>query len=66
MNKENKSEVKKGSSKSGNQLVVIRIRGNIHLRKEFKDTLNMLGLYKKNYCVVVPTNPSSASLPIAK
>ena|SRR3989344_8968102 len=37
---------------------VIRIRGSIRVRKRIKDTLNMLRLYNKNYCVVVENKPS--------
>jgi len=34
-------------------IAVIRIRGKIGLRKNIKDTLNMLRLYNKNYCVIL-------------
>lgn len=39
-------------------LLIIRIRGLMHLKKEIKDTLDMLRLYKKNWATVVPTTPS--------
>ena len=35
------------------KIAVIRVRGNINVRKDIKDTLYMLRLYDKNYCVVV-------------
>ena len=43
---------------NGEKIVVIRVRGLIGISKDIKDGLNMLGLYKKNYCVIVPSNPS--------
>lgn len=35
-------------------LAVIRIRGDINLRKEVSSTLKLLGLKKKHNCVVIP------------
>jgi len=40
------------------RIAVVRVRGSVNLRKEVKDTLNLLRLYRKNYCVVVDSNPS--------
>ena len=40
------------------KIAVIRIRGSIKLRKEVKDTLDMLRLYKQNYCVILEATPS--------
>lgn len=37
------------------RIVVIRIRGPVRLKKQINDTLNMLRLYKKNYCTVIPS-----------
>lgn len=37
------------------KIVIVRIRGLVRVKKEINDTLNMLRLYKKNYCVVVPS-----------
>ena len=63
MNKEKKSEVKEESKKElDKQLAVVRIRGNINLRKEIVDTLNMLRLYKRNHCVVIPNNNSYSGM----
>ncbi|MBL7054829.1 uL30 family ribosomal protein [Candidatus Woesearchaeota archaeon] len=45
MNKENKG-----------RLAVIRVRGIIGVKKTINDTMNLLNLYKKNVCVVVPDN----------
>lgn len=38
------------------KLAVIRIRGSVGIKSEVKDTLNMLRLYKRNYCSIVPNN----------
>jgi len=35
------------------KIAVIRVRGNIRVGQDNKDTLSMLRLYKKNYCVVL-------------
>jgi len=37
-------------------IAVIRIRGNVTIKGDFTKTLQMLRLYKRNYCVVVPKN----------
>ncbi len=37
------------------KIAIVRIRGLVRVKKEINDTLNMLRLYKKNYCVVVPS-----------
>ena len=38
-------------------LAVIRIRGDIGVKKEVKDTLKMLNLHRKNTCVIIPETP---------
>ena len=40
------------------KIAVIRVRGDVNVNKRIKDTLNMLRLYRKNYCVVLPYNES--------
>jgi len=40
------------------KIAVIRIRGSVNIRKDIKDTLDMLRLYRKNYCVVLDNAPS--------
>ncbi len=40
------------------KIAIIRVRGSINLSGKVKDTLNLLRLYRKNYCVVVEDNPS--------
>lgn len=40
------------------RVVVIRIAGRTGIKKKIKDTLNMLRLYKKHNCIIIPnTNP---------
>lgn len=40
------------------RIAVIRIHGCMKLRKEIKDTLSIMRLYKKHTCVVVPNSPN--------
>ena len=56
--KENKKEKKIKEKESGNLIAVVRVRGSIGVMKEIKDTLNILKLYNKNNCVVVPNTPA--------
>ncbi len=44
--------------KMNKRLAVLRIRGSIGVDKKIQDTLNMLRLYRKNYCSIVPNNHS--------
>lgn len=39
------------------RIAVIRIRGRVGIKKEAKDTMDMLRLYKRNTCVVIPNTP---------
>lgn len=41
------------------KVAVIQIRGGIHLNQQFKDSLNLLRLRKKNTCIVLESTPSS-------
>ncbi len=41
-----------------NKIAIVRIRGDLNVRKDNKDTLKMLKLFNKNYCVVVDNNPN--------
>lgn len=45
--------VKEIKSGSGDRFALIRVRGSIRVTKEINDSLNMLRLYRKNYCVVI-------------
>lgn len=44
------------------RLVIVRISGKSGIKKEISDTLNMLRLYKKYTCVVVPNTTSIAGM----
>lgn len=45
---------KKAQEASKGSIAIIRIRGITGIKKPVKDTLEMLRLYKKNFCVIVP------------
>jgi len=44
------------------KLALIRIRGLVDIKHEIRDTLDMLGLYRRNYCVVVENTPSNLGM----
>jgi large subunit ribosomal protein L30 len=46
------------SKEKAEKIAVVRIRGSIKMDKELKDTMNMLRLYRQNYCVIVDSTPS--------
>jgi len=48
--------------KGKNRIAVVRIRGKVKLRKDIKDTLDMLKLYKQNYCIIIEPNPSNMGM----
>ena len=39
------------------KIAIVRVRGNVRKEKYVVDTLDMLRLYTKNYCVVVENTP---------
>jgi large subunit ribosomal protein L30 len=39
------------------RLVVVRVKGDVGLSADLRRTLKLLRLYRKNYCVVLPSNP---------
>ena len=41
------------------KIAVIRIRGLTGIKRDIKDALRMLGLYRKNFCVIVADSPSN-------
>jgi len=45
-------------TESNGNLAIIRIRGLTGVKTGIKDSMNMLRLYRKNYCVVVPNDES--------
>lgn len=40
------------------KIAAIRIRGGVRINSGIKDTFGMLRLYRKNYCVIFPKQPS--------
>lgn len=44
------------------QIAVIMVRGNLGLRKEIKDTLKMIRLYNKNFCVILKGTPQNVGM----
>jgi len=45
-------------NKEPKKIAVVRIRGLVTIRRDIKDTLDMLRLYRKNYCVILEDKPS--------
>jgi large subunit ribosomal protein L30 len=43
-------------------IAAVRIRGPIGIRKEVKDTLKMLNLHKKHFCVLLDNNPEKVGM----
>ena len=43
--------------KTSGKIAIVLVRGVVNLSQSVKDTLNLLRLNKKNYCVVVENNP---------
>ena len=46
----------KDNSNEKRNLAVIRIKGDITVKRDIKDALHILRLHKKNFCVVIPNN----------
>ncbi len=44
------------------KIAIIRIRGEVGIKKKIKDTLKMLRLYKKNWCVVLENTPANLGM----
>jgi len=44
------------------RLVIVRIHGKHGLRKDIKDTFNMLRLYKKNYCILAANSANNLGM----
>jgi len=40
------------------RIAVVRIRGRVGIRRDIRETLEFLRLYRKNYCVVLPATDS--------
>ena len=48
----------KMEKKHNGKIAVIRVRGQVGINRDIVKTLNLLRLYSKNFCVVVPNNKS--------
>ena len=46
------------SEKKVGKVVVVRVRGLMNIRGSISDTMNMLKLFRKNFCVVLDDTPS--------
>ena len=44
------------------KIVAVRLRGKWNVRKEVEDTLCLLGLRRKNHCVVLENNKSNLGM----
>ena len=44
------------------KIAIILVRGLVGVRQDVKDTLSMLGLTRKNHCVVIPNNPINVGM----
>ena len=57
-----KAEKKAAPQSQEGKIVVIRVRGRIRLLTKIKDTLDMMRLYKKNYCVLLENTPANKGM----
>lgn len=55
-------KVKQNNMGQNKLLAVVRVRGEVGVRKPIADTLNILKLYHKNYCVLVWTSEASLGM----
>jgi large subunit ribosomal protein L30 len=46
-----------GETKKSGKLAIVLVRGVVGVAQSVKDTLSLLRLNKKNYCVVIENNP---------
>lgn len=60
--KEKTEKKKEKKEASGKKLLVVRVRGRIRLLTEIKETMNMLRLYKTNYCVIIDNTPANLGM----
>lgn len=44
------------------RIAIIRIKGKVGIKKDIKDTFNLLRLYKKNTCVIISNSPSNIGM----
>lgn len=48
-------KLKKETKKDKKRIAIVRIRGNVHVRKDIKDTMKHLNLNHINNCVIIDT-----------
>jgi len=55
-----KPEEKKKASRTEakEKIAIVRIRGNVRIMTKIENTMQMLKLYKRNFCVIVPKTES--------
>ena len=44
------------------KIAIIRIRGLVDLKKEIRDTMELLSVFRRNYCVVLENTPSNLGM----
>jgi len=42
-----------------NKIAIVRVRGKVKVKKVVEDTLRMLRLYNKNYCVIIDNSQTA-------
>lgn len=57
-----KAEEKPVSQAQKGKIAVVRVRGRVRLLTKIKDTLDMMRLYKKNYCVLLDNTPANKGM----
>jgi large subunit ribosomal protein L30 len=58
-----KTKPKKTETKSeSNKIAVIRVRGGVRINRKAKETLMMLRLLKKNWCIVLDKTPENMGM----
>ena len=60
--KKESKEKKTKEKKSSGKIAVIRVRGITGVRHDIKKTMEMLRLYRKNYCVVLEPTQSNLGM----
>ena len=44
------------------KIAILRVRGKIGIKKDIKDTMNMLRLYNKHHCIVINNSPNNVGM----
>ena len=56
------TKVKTPEKEAVERLAIIRIRGQTGIKKQIKDTMEILRLHRKNCCVVIDANPNTLGM----